>query len=73
MSTATIDAYYPPEEVQRRYARWARCNPEDSKHRVKAWCSYVDARDGLPEGSTASRAYEIEHDQRQPSLFGGTQ
>lgn len=49
---------YPPEEVVRRFKVWADLpigpdsNDFQFRARMIAWNEYVDARDGLAEGTT---------------------
>lgn len=53
---------YSPEEVQRRFDAWRRLPATDPKHipaRNAAWHAYCDARDGLPEGSSATRYRDL--------------
>jgi hypothetical protein len=48
---------YSAEEIQRRLDHWSRLPAEshDQIHiRNRAWCAYVDARDGRSEGHTLS-------------------
>ena len=46
------------EEIARRYSRWARMSRAESginQERERAWNLYVDARDGLEDGTTQAR------------------
>lgn len=60
--------------IAERFTRWARTpRYEDGgnlERRHRAWCLYVDARDGLPDGTTEAReALESAADERQMGLF----
>lgn len=63
-----------PELITERYSRWARTPRfEDggvNELRHRRWCLYVDARDGLPDGTTeALEAVESAIDDKQMGLF----
>ncbi len=49
----------PLPEVTRRYLLWARTRVAQdgsvSRERTRAWNAYVDARDGLKDGTTEER------------------
>lgn len=70
----TLALHAPPDLAQERFAAWARLPATDVKHfaaRDAAWNLYVDARDGLTDGTTAndSRRRSKDDDDRQPELF----
>lgn len=63
-----------PEIIAERYRRWARTprfeDGGNAEKRHRLWCLYVDARDGLSDGTTeAAEAAESAADDKQMGLF----
>lgn len=72
--TPTHKTYYSTEEFLLRYHTWAELpaiTPEQINRRQSAWHTYCDARDGLPEGTSACRAtlHTAVLPERQMGLF----
>ncbi len=50
---------YTHAEINARYQSWVQTRAGKTQpERDLAWCAYVDARDGLPEGTSRAKAYE---------------
>lgn len=44
--------HYSQDEIRLAYERWVNVPHEHTDERLLAWYRYVDARDGLPPGTT---------------------
>ena len=67
---SVVEQKYSHETVTERYLVWAQLPAETYSQiqvRDRAWNQYVDARDGLPEGTTAKR--QLARTQSQIPLF----
>jgi hypothetical protein len=76
MTTSAIEKVpYTHEELCRRFAAWADLPTHSDKSIVArqiAWHQYCDARDGLPEGTSARRyilGSSARLDDRQLAMF----